>query len=107
MTRLKGDRGQRGTRRTLHYYFVAQDIHERASSSHFQYQVLREKFRYSDVLFRFQRLLSMQAKACNHLSQSILMHQKYQHDPRFERAFTFLDAALARRAGSSRKYSAS
>lgn len=24
------------------------------------------------------------------------MHQKYQHDPRFERAFTFLDAALAR-----------
>lgn len=34
LTRLKGDRGQRGTRRTLHYYFVAQDIHERASSSH-------------------------------------------------------------------------
>ncbi len=23
--RLRGDRGQRGTRRTLHYYFVAQD----------------------------------------------------------------------------------
>ncbi|HFD7930250.1 TPA: YccS family putative transporter [Yersinia enterocolitica] len=96
VTRLKGDRGQRETRRTLHYYFVAQDIHERASSSHVQYQVLREKFRYSDVLFRFQRLLSMQARACMKLSQSILMRQKYQHDPRFERAFTFLDAALAR-----------
>ncbi|QHB32241.1 TIGR01666 family membrane protein [Yersinia canariae] len=96
VTRLKGDRGQRETRRTLHYYFVAQDIHERASSSHVQYQVLREKFRYSDVLFRFQRLLSMQARACIQLSQSILMRQKYQHDPRFERAFTFLDAALAR-----------
>ncbi|EEP92217.1 TIGR01666 family membrane protein [Yersinia kristensenii] len=96
VTRLKGDRGQRETRRTLHYYFVAQDIHERASSSHVQYQVLREKFRYSDVLFRFQRLLSMQAQACVQLSQSILMRQKYQHDPRFERAFTFLDAALAR-----------
>lgn len=96
VTRLKGDRGQRGTRRTLHYYFVAQDIHERASSSHVQYQALREKFRYSDVLFRFQRLLSMQARACTQLSQSILMRQKYQHDPRFERAFTFLDAALVR-----------
>lgn len=96
VTRLKGDRGQRETRRTLHYYFVAQDIHERASSSHVQYQILREKFRYSDVLFRFQRLLSMQARACIQLSQSILMRQKYQHDPRFERAFTFLDAALAR-----------
>ena len=40
-SRLRGDRGQRGTRRTLHYYFVAQDIHERASSSHVQYHALR------------------------------------------------------------------
>ncbi|HAO6819928.1 TPA: TIGR01666 family membrane protein, partial [Salmonella enterica subsp. enterica serovar Heidelberg] len=45
LTRLRGDRGQRGTRRTLHYYFVAQDIHERASSSHIQYQTLRDYFR--------------------------------------------------------------
>ncbi|CAM3327827.1 MULTISPECIES: YccS family putative transporter [Yersinia] len=96
VTRLKGDRGQRGTRRTLHYYFVAQDIHERASSSHVQYQSLREKFRFSDVLFRFQRLLTMQARACQQLSQSILLRQKYQHDPRFERAFTHLDATLLR-----------
>lgn len=42
LTRLRGDRGQRGTRRTLHYYFAAQDIHERASSSHVQYAALRE-----------------------------------------------------------------
>lgn len=63
LTRLRGDRGQRGTRRTLHYYFVAQDIHERASSSHIQYQTLREHFRHSDVLFRFQRLMSMQGRA--------------------------------------------
>lgn len=63
LTRLRGDRGQRGTRRTLHYYFVAQDIHERASSSHIQYQTLREhSLRHSDVLFRFQRLMSMQAR---------------------------------------------
>ena len=31
-----------GTRRALHYYFAAQDIHERASSSHVQYAALRE-----------------------------------------------------------------
>ncbi len=96
LTRLRGDRGQRGTRRTLHYYFVAQDIHERASSSHIQYADLREKFRYSDVMFRFQRLLSMQSQACHQLSQSILLRTPYQHDPRFERAFTHLDAALDR-----------
>lgn len=96
LTRLRGDRGQRGTRRTLHYYFVAQDIHERASSSHIQYADLREKFRYSDVMFRFQRLLSMQSQACQQLSRSILLRIPYQHDPRFERAFTHLDAALDR-----------
>ncbi|MBW7982444.1 YccS family putative transporter [Enterobacillus tribolii] len=96
LTRLKGDRGQRGTRRTLHYYFAAQDIHERASSSHFQYSQLSQTFRYSDVLFRFQRLLMLQARACQQLSQSILLHQKYQHDPRFEQVFTHLDATLQR-----------
>ncbi|PWC11543.1 YccS family putative transporter [Brenneria corticis] len=96
LTRLRGDRGQRSTRRTLHYYFVAQDIHERASSSHVNYLHLREKYRYSDVLFRFQRLLSMQARACQQLAQSILFHQKYQHDGRIERAFVHLESALAR-----------
>lgn len=96
LTRLRGDRGQRGTRQTLHYYFVAQDIHERASSSHVQYQALREKFRYSDVMFRFQRLLSMQSQACAQLSRAILLRTPYQHNSRFERVFSHLDAALDR-----------
>ncbi|KFD19208.1 YccS family putative transporter [Yokenella regensburgei] len=96
LTRLRGDRGQRGTRRTLHYYFVAQDIHERASSAHIQYQTLRDSFRYSDVMFRFQRLLSMQSQACQQLSRSILLRTHYQHDSRFERVFAHLDSALDR-----------
>lgn len=96
LTRLQGDRGQRGTRRTLHYYFVAQDIHERASSSHIQYQALRDKFRYSDIMFRFQRLLTMQSHACQQLSRSILLRMPYQHDASFERAFTHLEAAIER-----------
>lgn len=96
LTRLRGDRGQRGTRRTLHYYFVAQDIHERASSSHIQYQALRDKFRYSDIMFRFQRLLTLQSQACQQLSRSILLRMPYQHDARFERAFVHLDAAIER-----------
>ncbi|WP_110876264.1 YccS family putative transporter [Franconibacter helveticus] len=103
LTRLRGDRGQRGTRRTLHYYFAAQDIHERASSSHIQYQALRDKFRYSDIMFRFQRLLSLQSRACQQLAQSILLRTRYQHDARFERAFTHIEAALdrARASGAS------
>ncbi|MEX3021824.1 YccS family putative transporter [Kluyvera sp. STS39-E] len=100
LTRLRGDRGQRSTRRTLHYYFVAQDIHERASSSHIQYQTLRDTFQYSDVMFRFQRLLSMQSMACQALAKAILLRTPYQHDARFERAFTHLDAALDRARAS-------
>ncbi|MBP2170656.1 putative membrane protein (TIGR01666 family) [Erwinia toletana] len=95
-TRLRGDRGQRSTRRTLHYYFVAQDIHERASSSHVQYHQLRKEYRYSEILFRFQRLLNMQAKACQQLANSILMRETYQHNARFESAFVHLQAALTR-----------
>lgn len=100
LTRLRGDRGQRGTRRTLHYYFAAQDIHERASSSHVHYPSLRDTFRYSDVMFRFQRLLSMQSQACQQLSRSILLRTPYQYDSRFERVFAHLDAALERVSAS-------
>lgn len=94
LSRLKGDRGQRSSRFTLHYYFVAQDIHERASSSHVQYQLLSNELRHSDVLFRFQRLLSMQARACEQVAQSILWHKKYHHNPSLERAINYLENAL-------------
>ncbi|WP_100159602.1 YccS family putative transporter [Proteus columbae] len=94
LSRLKGDRGQRSSRFTLHYYFVAQDIHERASSSHVQYQLLSNELRHSDVLFRFQRLLSMQARACEQVAQSILWHKKYQHNSSLERAINYLENAL-------------
>ena len=95
-SRLRGDRGSRSTRRSLHYYFVAQDIHERASSSHLQYQQLRDDWRYNEVLFRFQRLLNSQARACRQLAQSILLREPWQHDARFERAFMHLQTALER-----------
>lgn len=96
LSRLKGDRGQRSTRRGLHYYFVAQDIHERASSAHVQYQHLSQHFRYSDVMFRFQRLLNMQARACQQVAQCILLRQPYTHSPRFEYAFAHLNTTIGR-----------
>lgn len=79
---------------------MAQDIHERASSSHIQYQTLRDHFRHSDVMFRFQRLMSMQGQACSQLSRCILLRTPYQHDPHFERVFTHIDAALERMRAS-------
>ncbi|OTG90400.1 YccS family putative transporter [Acinetobacter sp. ANC 3813] len=94
LTRLKGDRGQRDTRRSLQYYFVAQDIHERADSAHIDYQKLSKIFEHSDILFRFQRILSIQAKACKDLSASILQRKTYQHNKRFKHAFQNLKLSL-------------
>ncbi|NHB57634.1 TIGR01666 family membrane protein [Acinetobacter sp. 194] len=94
LTRLKGDRGQTDTRRSLQYYFVAQDIHERADSAHIDYQQLVQIFEHSDILFRFQRILTLQAKACKDLSQSILKRTTYSHNPRFEHAFINLRKSL-------------
>ncbi len=94
LTRLKGDRGQRDTRASLQYYFVAQDIHERADSAHIDYQVLAKVFEHSDILFRFQRILSLQGKACHDLSESILKRQNYSHNPRFKAAFNNLRKSL-------------
>ncbi|WP_171530107.1 YccS family putative transporter [Acinetobacter defluvii] len=96
LTRLKGDRGQRDTRRSLQYYFVAQDIHERADSAHIDYQKLAKMFEHSDILFRFQRILSLQGKACKDLSDSILNRNTYQHNARFKHAFKNLRHSLDR-----------
>ena len=94
LTRLKGDRGQKDTRRSLQYYFVAQDIHERADSAHIDYQKLVKIFEHSDILFRFQRILFIQAKACKDLSYSILHRETYQHNKRFKHAFANLKLSL-------------
>jgi uncharacterized membrane protein (TIGR01666 family) len=94
LTRLKGDRGQRDTRRSLQYYFVAQDIHERADSAHIDYQILTKVFEHSDILFRFQRILSIQGKACKDLSESILLRKNYKHNKRFKHTFQNLKVSL-------------
>ncbi len=65
--------------RFLNIYFVAQDIHERVSSSHYRYQELATEFQRSDVLFRFKHLLEMQAKACREVAHSIRLGAEYQH----------------------------
>lgn len=94
LTRLKGDRGQKDTRRSLQYYFVAQDIHERADSAHIDYQKLAKIFQHSDILFRFQRILTIQGKACQDLANCILTRTRYVHNKRFKHSFENLRLSL-------------
>ena len=80
--------------RYLKLYFLAQDIHERASSSHYPYNALAEAFFHSDVLFRCQRLLRQQGKACQTLAESIQLRQPFIYDASFAEALGDLNASL-------------
>src|ERR1700754_20326 len=55
----------------LAMFFVAQDIHERVSSSHYPYDELAAALYHSDLMFRFGRLLRLQAIACRDRADAI------------------------------------
>jgi YccS/YhfK family integral membrane protein len=79
----------------LRLYFIAQDVHERASSSHSPYGELTEAFFHSDVLFRCQRLLRLQGVACANMAQAILLRQPPDIGPASGEALKDLQAAVA------------
>lgn len=79
----------------LRLYYMAQDFHERASSSHYPYAALSEAFFHSDVLYRANRVLALQGKACQALAEAVRLRQAYVHVPRLPAALDDLDGALA------------
>lgn len=79
LTRSKRGHVDSTSDRFLKIYFLAQDIHERASSTHYRYQDLADNFGRTDVLFRFRHLLETQAKACREIAHSIRIGRSYQH----------------------------
>ena len=62
--RLEGRRSRSAMDENLRLYLAAQDIHERASSSHYPYQALTRAFFHSDLMFRCERLLRRMGDAC-------------------------------------------
>lgn len=55
----------------LGLFFVAQDIHERISSSHYPYDELAAELYHSDLMFRFGRLIRLQAQGCRERADAI------------------------------------
>ncbi|MDW1150909.1 YccS family putative transporter [Mannheimia haemolytica] len=84
--RLRRQHKQQRTQRMLRYYFTAQDILERASSSHYQYHELFQQLSNSDLMFRFQRVLELQAAACQKIAMSLRHREVYEHGVRGEEA---------------------
>lgn len=93
----------RGSRRFLLWYFLAQDVHERASSAHYPYAELAEAFARSDVLFRCQRLVALQAKTCLRLSEAIAQGTPFEYGQQGAQALEELNASLASVACESKQ----
>ena len=91
---IRRGRSQKANR-YLKLYFLAQDIHERISSSHYRYDELGEKFRYSDILFRFHWLIRKQADACCQLGEAIRHGRSYEHRPEVTQAMEDARDSLA------------
>ncbi|MCD8456732.1 YccS family putative transporter [Xylella taiwanensis] len=74
-----GRSGRPGMRSGVYFrlYYMAQEFHERASSSHYPYEALTEAFFHSDVLYRCQRLLSLQGLLCAALGKAIQLGRPF------------------------------
>ena len=79
----------------LRLYYMAQDFHERASSSHYPYGALVDAFFHSDVLYRCQRLLALQGKACAALGVAIRMRTPFEYGEQTRIATADLRESLA------------
>lgn len=84
--RLRSQSRHPRTIRMLHYYFAAQNIHERISSRHVEYYELAHKLEHSDVIFRLQRLIVLQAEACQAMSDALMQDKDYVYDKMLCRA---------------------
>jgi YccS/YhfK family integral membrane protein len=76
-------------------YLIAQDVHERASSSHDDYNALADAFFHSDLLYRCQRVLGLQGLACQRLADSIARREPFDAGTQTVQALADLQGAIA------------
>lgn len=83
----------------MQQYLAAQDVHERASSSHEHYDLLATAFFHSDALYRCQRVLTLLGEQALRLSLAIQQQLPPQHAGMTSRAIEDLQAAIAHQDG--------
>lgn len=79
----------------LRLYFAAQDIHERISSAHHPYDALAEALFHSDMLFRCEHLLRLEAQACRQQADKLRLRQAAPANDNSLAAVEDLQSALA------------
>lgn len=84
--RLRRQQRYRRTGVLLQYYLTAQNIHERISSRHVDYAAMSQKLVHSDLIFRIQRLIALQAEACQQMSCCLHEDRPFVFDAKLTRA---------------------
>ncbi|TXJ00766.1 MAG: TIGR01666 family membrane protein [Aquabacterium sp.] len=79
----------------MRQYLAAQDIHERASSSHEHYELLADAFFHSDALYRCQRVLALTGDQALKLSVAMAQRRSPEHHGATARAIEDMQAAIA------------
>jgi YccS/YhfK family integral membrane protein len=92
--RIGASRPRGATAARLQLYFVAQDIHERISSSHYPYDALAEAFFHSDVLFRCEHLLRLEAQQCRRRAETLRLRLPLEDDRQAATALADVHAAV-------------
>jgi len=94
LTRLKASRVSNKSIYWLNLYFFARDIHEQATSNYLHYEHIQQNFSRSDLIFRFQKNLRLQAQACQDLAQCILYNRPSQPSQESQTGLNHLESSL-------------
>ncbi|RZF56961.1 TIGR01666 family membrane protein [Acinetobacter halotolerans] len=94
LSRLKSSRINNTSIYWLNLYYFAQDIHEQVTSNYLHYEKIHQNFSRSDLIFRIQKNMFLQATACQKLSQSLLHKTPYQNSQRADAALENLEASM-------------
>ena len=94
LTRMKPGKSEAWFKIAMNQYLIAQDIHERTSSSHEDYQVLSKAFFHTDALYRCQRILILLGSQAKLFSNAIQSRTQPKHQGMTTRAIEDLDASI-------------
>jgi len=78
----------------LNLYFLAQDIHEQATSNYLHYENIHRNFSRTDLIFRIQKNIRLQANSCQKLAECILQQQAFELDSTHASALQYLEDSM-------------
>lgn len=93
--RIGTRRPRGGTAARLQLYFMAQDVHERVSSAHYPYDALADALFHSDVLFRCEHLLRLEAQHCRQRAEALRLGTPVGDSTRARAALDDLRSAVS------------